>query len=137
MRDILEKINVTKKDLEISAFKLFVPSDINEKEARDKFQSLLEKYLSDINVVTLLWAGYLLNEKITKEKSEINSKDPAYFVADEILGMSIANYIGGTNAIFNFIRYDTEKPGILSNLDAMIDDIIGGLIAGIMTKIYE
>jgi len=137
MRDILEKINVTKEDLEISAFKLVVPSNLNEKKAREKFQTLLEKYLNDINVITMLWAGYLLNEKIAKEKPEINSEDPAYFVADEILGMSIANYIGGTNAIFNFRRYDTEKPGILSRLDPMIDDIIGGLIAGIMTKTYE
>ena len=68
---------------------------------------------------------------------EINKEDPASLVADEILGMSIANYIGGTNALFNFKRYDTEKPGILSKLDPMLDDIVGGLIAGIMTKIYE
>ena len=51
--------------------------------------------------------------------------------------MNIANYIGGTNEIFNFKRYDTEKRGILSKLEPMIDDIIGGLIAGIMTRVYD
>lgn len=137
MKDILEKLNVSKKDLENSAFKLVVSSDLSNDVARKKFQILLEKYLNDVNIVALLWASYLLNEKITSDKPELNREDPAYFVADEIIGMSIANYIGGTNAIFNFRRYDTEKPGILSKLDSMIDDAMGGLIAGIMTKIYE
>lgn len=137
MKDILEKINVSKKELENSAFKLVVSSDVSNDVARKKFQKLLEKYLNDVNVITLLWASHLLNEKITRDKPELNKEDPAYFVTDEILGMSIANYIGGTNAIFNFRRYDTEKPGILSKLDSMIDDAMGGLIAGIMTKVYE
>ena len=137
MRDILEKLKVTKRDLEISAFKLHVPHGLDDKEARRKFRILLEKYLNDINILTLLWAGYLLHEKLEKEMPEINKDDPVNLVADEILGMSIANYIGGTNAIFNFRRYDTEKPGILSKLDPILDDIVGGLIGGIMTKIYE
>ena len=137
MNDILDKLNVTKKDMETSAFKLVVPQSLDEKEARQKFRSLLDKYLDDINISSLLWAGYLLNEKFTKEMPEINTEAPVNLVADEILGMSIADYIGGTNAIFNFRRYDTEKPGILSKLDPMIDDVVGGLIAGIMTKVYE
>lgn len=135
MKNILEKLNVTIKDLEISAFKL--SHCLNEEEAKKKFRLLIEKYLSDINVLSLLWAGYLLHEKLEKEMTEINRKDPVNLVADEILGMSIANYIGGTSAIFNLIRYDTMKPGILSKLDPILDDIVAGLIAGIMTKLYE
>jgi len=135
MKNILKKLNITKKNLEISAFKL--SHGLNEKEARKKFRLLIEKYLNDINVLSLLWAGYLLHEKLKKEMPEINRKDPVNLVADEILGMSIANYIGGTNAIFNLIRYDTKKPGILSKLDPILDDIVAGLIAGVMTKLYE
>lgn len=137
MRDILEKLKVTKKNLEITAFRLHVPDGLDEKKARAKFRLLLEGYLNDINILSLLWAGYLLHETLEKEMPEINRDDPVQFVADEILGMSIANYIGGTNAIFNFRRYDTKKPGILSKLDPVLDDIVGGLIAGIMTKIFE
>jgi len=137
MKDILGKLKVTKKDLEISAFKLHIPDGLDKKKAGAKFRLLLEKYLNDINILSLLWAGYLLHEKLGKEMPEINKDDPVNLVADEILGMSIANYIGGTNAIFNFRRYDTEKPGILTKLDPVLDDIVGGLIAGIMTKIYE
>ena len=68
---------------------------------------------------------------------ELNKKDPCNLVADEILGINIANYINGTNAIFEFYRYDREKPGILSKLKPFIDDIVGGLIAGIMSRIYD
>ena len=134
MKNILEKLDVREEDLEISAFEL---SNDPSEEAKKKFRLLLRKYLNDINVLSLLWAGYLLHEKFEREMPEINSKDPVNLVADEILGMSIANYIGGTNAIFNLKRYDTEKPGILSKLDPILDDIVAGLIAGIMTKIYE
>ena len=137
MKNILERLNVTKQDMEMTAFKLVVPQSLDGKEARQKFRALLEKYLNDINVCSLLWAGYLLHKKLSKEMPEINRDDPASLVADEILGMSIANYIGGTNAVFNFRRYDIEKPGILSKLDPMLDDIVGGLIAGVMTKVYE
>ena len=135
MKNILEKLNVSMEDLEISAFKMF--HGPNEEEAKKKFRLLLEKYLNDINVTSLLWAGYLLQEKFGKEMAEINKKDPVNLVADEILGMSIANYIGGTNAIFNLIQYDTKKPGILSELDPILDDIVAGLIAGVMTRIYD
>ena len=134
MKNILEKMNITEKDMEISAFELC--SDLNE-EVKRKFRTLLKKYLNDINVLSLLWAGYLLHEKLEKEMPEINREDPVNLVTDEILGMSIANYIGGTNAIFNLKRYDEKKPGILSKLGPMLDDVVGGLIAGVMTKTFE
>ncbi len=120
--------------MENAAFEL---SDDLSEEARKKFRLFLDIYLEDINVLSLLWAGYLLHEKIEKEKPKVNKEDPVNLVADEILGMSIANYIGGTNAIFNLKRYDEKKPGILSELGPMLDDVVAGLIAGIMTKVFE
>lgn len=134
MKNILEKLDVTEKDLENAAFEL---SDDLSEEVKKKFRLLLETYLNDINVLSLLWAGYLLHEKLEKEEPKINKEDPVNLVADEILGMSIANYIGGTNAIFNLKRYDEKKPGILSKLDPMLDDVVAGLIAGIMTRVFE
>jgi len=137
MNDILEKIHVTTQDLEECGFALVVPSNLNTKQQKKKFRVLVKRYLADINVLSLLWAGYLVHEKFQHEKPEIQKEDPVNLVADEILGMSIANYIAGTNAIFNFRRYDTMKPGVLSTLDPMLDDIIGGLVAGVMTKLFE
>jgi alpha-ribazole phosphatase CobZ len=63
--------------------------------------------------------------------------DPVYILSDELIGMSIAEYIGGKKALFNFVRYDQIKPGILKNLGVFLDDAIAGLIAGCMTKLFE
>ena len=38
---------------------------------------------------------------------------------------------------FEFFYYDTKKPGILSRLGVFMDDAIGGLIAGCMSKMLE
>jgi phosphatidylglycerophosphatase A len=53
------------------------------------------------------------------------------------MGMSVANQIAGTKAIFNFKRYDEAKPGVIANLGPVLDDIFAGLIAGCMSKIFE
>jgi alpha-ribazole phosphatase CobZ len=58
-------------------------------------------------------------------------------MTDELIGMCIAEYIGGKKALFNFIRYDKHKPGIIRELDVFLDDAVAGLIAGCMTKIFD
>jgi len=50
--------------------------------------------------------------------------------------MAIAEYIGGTKARFEFVRYDTKKPGILGRLGPFVDDVICGLIAGVSSQMY-
>ncbi|MBW2975047.1 alpha-ribazole phosphatase CobZ [Candidatus Woesearchaeota archaeon] len=135
MKKALERLNITRQEMEDTAFELYVGP--KKEAAKKRFREILERELNNINIQSLLWAGIMLQEKIEKEMPELNEKDPCNLVADEILGMNIANYINGTNAIFEFYRYDRKKPGILSKLDPFIDDIIGGLIAGIMSRIYE
>jgi len=126
---ILEEVGVNEEELIEAAFELYVPHGLSEDEAKRKFRGLLDKYLDDINVSSLLWAGILLNEKFKPEER-------VDLVADEILGMSIADYIAGIRGVFEFVRYDKAKPGILGSLEPFIDDVVGGLIAGIMSKIY-
>ena len=58
-------------------------------------------------------------------------------IVDELLGMPIANYIAGARGVFEFIRYDQAKPGILRKLGPIANDAIGGLIAGVSSKIYS
>jgi phosphatidylglycerophosphatase A len=48
--------------------------------------------------------------------------------ADEVLGLGIAAYIGGYKGVFDYVRYDKAKPGILGKLGPFMDDVIGGLI---------
>ena len=57
-------------------------------------------------------------------------------VADEILGIAIANYIGGARGVFEFVRFDQAKPGILKKLGPIINDAVGGLVAGVSSNVY-
>lgn len=130
MNEILEKLGLSKDELTKTAFELYVSHGLQESMARKEFEKFLEKYLGDINVASLMRAGIFLNENVKLDG------DPVELVADELLGMEIAKYIAGSRGVFEFIRYDQEKPGVLSELPPFLDDIVGGLIAGIMSKIY-
>ena len=54
-----------------------------------------------------------------------------------MLGNSIANYISGSKGMFEFVRYDKQKPGILAGLGPFMDDVIGGLIGGVSSNMYS
>ncbi len=106
---------------------------------KDKLKKQILKSLEDLNVIALLMAAFQVEETFQNHRvSEVNvDDDPAYLYTDEVLGIAISNQIAGTKATFNFKRYDEEKPGIISTLGPMVDDIIAGLIAGCMSKIFE
>jgi alpha-ribazole phosphatase CobZ len=108
-------------------------------EIRDRLKSQLLLSISDINVIALIISAIRCEEDFMDGKvREVDvTDDPAYLYTDEVLGLAIANQIAGTKATFNFKRYDENKPGILSKLNPMSDDIFAGLIAGAMSKIFE
>jgi phosphatidylglycerophosphatase A len=58
-------------------------------------------------------------------------------VADEILGLAIATYIGGTRGVFEYVRFDQAKPGILKKLGSITNDAIGALVAGVSSNVYS
>lgn len=127
---ILEKLGLSVDEVTDTAFELYESHGLTEEDAREKFKTLLDKYLNDLNVSCLLQAGILLDENVKLDG------DPVELVADELLGMEIAKYIAGSRGVFEFTRYDRQKPGVLAELPPFLDDIVGGLIAGIMSKIY-
>lgn len=104
-----------------------------------KLKRQILKSLDDLNVATLIMAGIRLEEDLSlgRIRGIDVEDDPAYLYSDEVLGMAIANQIAGTKAIFNFKRYDEEKPGILGKLGPMLDDVFAGLIAGCMSRVFE
>lgn len=106
---------------------------------KGKLEKQIYHSLEDLNVVSFIIAGIRLEEDYDKHRVQgvDVDDDPAYLYSDEVLGMSIANQIAGTKAIFNFKRYDEEKPGIISELGPVLDDVFAGLIAGCMSKIFE
>jgi alpha-ribazole phosphatase CobZ len=112
------------------------------KKAEYLFKRELEYALSDPNLCILIYSGILLEREgragnlpnISKSSYE---KDMSFIIADEVLGTSIATYISGSKGAFEFVRYDKQKPGILSNLGPFIDDVIGGLIGGVSSSMYS
>ncbi len=141
--DLLEDKGITKGAIINSAMELFVPHGRLEskEQAAEIFEELLIRELEDINVASLVLAGLHLEEEGGKgsipglDKGDFE-KDAVHIIADEILGMAIAEYIGGTKARFEYVRYDTKKPGRLGRLGPFADDVVCGLIAGASSKMY-
>lgn len=138
----LEQKGVTLRALIDAALELFVPHP--GVETREKAAEILQEEfldaLSDVNVSCLEVACFRAEEDarsglvpgLTKERF----MGRPGLVADELLGMTIANYIAGARGIFEFIRFDKEKPGILKKLGPISNDAIGGLIAGVSSNMY-
>ncbi|MDI6644960.1 MAG: alpha-ribazole phosphatase CobZ [Methanobacteriaceae archaeon] len=136
--DFINNVGVEIDDLVEAGMDLCVGVEKTEK-IYQKLKNQILKSLGDINVITLIMAGIRVEEDYQKHRlEEVDADDdPAYLYADEVLGMAIANQIAGTKAMFNFKRYDEEKPGIISELGPMLDDVFAGLVAGCMSKIFE
>lgn len=135
----LEERGIYLDDMVSTALELYVPVEGEEgdrEELKKRLEETIKVECSDINIALLLAAAlHSEEEEINKGRAgEAGETDAACIVADELIGLDIAEYIGGKKALFNFIYYDTRKPGILSRLGVFMDDAIGGLIAGCMTK---
>ena len=138
----LEGHGITLKDMIDAALELFVPHP--GVETKEKAMELLREEfldaLSDVNVSCLEVACFRAEEDaklglipgLTKERF----MGRPGLVTDELLGMTIANYIAGARGIFEFIRFDKEKPGILKKLGPISNDAVGGLIAGVSSNMY-
>ncbi len=138
----LEERGIYLDDMVSTALELYVPVEGEEgdrTELKKRLGERIKKECSDINIALLLAAAlHSDEEEINKGRAgEAGETDAACIVADELIGLNIAEYIGGKKALFNFIYYDTRKPGILSRLGVFMDDAIGGLIAGCMTKMLS
>ena len=130
-------------DLVETAMELFVPHPGVEGKEEAK-RIIVEEFndaLSDVNVSCMVVACYRTEEDakvglipgLTRERF----LGRPGLVADELLGMTIANYIAGARGIFEFVRFDQNKPGILGKLGPITNDAIGGLIAGCSSNMYS
>lgn len=96
--------------------------------------------LSDVNVSILEVAAFLVQKEA--EEGRVPGLTKQMFlgrpgpVADELVGIAIATYIAGSKGLFEFVRFDQAKPGILKKLGTMTNDAIGGLVAGVSSNMY-
>ncbi|HJH31844.1 MAG TPA: alpha-ribazole phosphatase CobZ [Methanosarcinaceae archaeon] len=141
--DILEDDGITVDMLLDTAMKLYVPHPgIETRElAENRFTKELKIALSDPNLCILIYSGILLEREGiagTLPNISISSyeKDLTFIIADEVIGMSIAKYISGDKGMFEYVRFDKEKPGILSKMGPFMDDVIAGVIGGVSANMY-
>jgi len=121
-----------------AAMVLYVSHGIPPEDAGGIIAGKLEKAMTDPNVSSLLLAAVLLEEELCARNPDTGIRsDPVFLLSDEIIGIAIAEYIGGTRARFEFTRYDQKKPGILSRLGPFLDDAVAGLIAGCTSRFYS
>jgi len=126
------------EDIVAAAMELYVSHGMPEDQAAAEIKRKISKCFADPNVSSLLLGAILLEDELfcRRKNSEI-ADDPVFLLSDEIIGMAIAECIGGTYARFEFTRYDQKKPGILSKLGPFLDDAIAGLIAGCTSRLYS
>jgi len=121
-----------------AAMALYVPHGMEPSEAEGVLARKITRALSDPNVSSLLLGAILLEDTLIGRKDGVGiDGDPVFLLSDEILGLAIAEYLGGTRARFEFTRYDQKKPGILSRLGPFLDDAVAGLIAGCTSRLYS
>jgi alpha-ribazole phosphatase CobZ len=139
----LQARGITLNDLVETAMELHIPHPgvENKEDAKRIITEEFYDALSDVNVACMVDACYRAEEDakaglipgLTQERF---SGRPG-LVADELLGMAIATYIAGAKGIFEFIRFDQNKPGILSKLGPIVNDAIGALVAGCSSNMYS
>jgi alpha-ribazole phosphatase CobZ len=140
--EYLEEKGISLEDLINTALELFVPHpgvETKEEAAKILREELMDA-LSDVNVSCMVVACFRAEEDakaglipgLTKERF----MGRPGLVADELLGMAIACYIAGAKGIFEFIRFDQAKPGVLKRLGPISNDAVGGLIAGASSNMY-
>jgi alpha-ribazole phosphatase CobZ len=140
--EYLTKKGITLQNLIDSALEMYVPHpgiETPKKAAALLTEEFLD-ILSDINVSTLIVAAFHAQEEA--ENGRIPGLTVERFmgrpglVADELIGIAIATYIGGSRGVFEFVRFDQAKPGILKQLPPLTNDAIGALVAGASSNVY-
>ncbi len=121
---------------------MFVPHPgiETEEKATEMLKEELLDILGDVNISILITAAFHAQEDA--EKGLIPGLTQERFkgrpgpIADEILGIAIATYIGGTRGVFEYVRFDQAKPGLLKKLGSITNDAIGALVAGASSNVY-
>jgi alpha-ribazole phosphatase CobZ len=138
---ILEQYGLSEEKLADAAFALYVgdAQGRQEEALKERFLELLRRNLHEPNIALLIEAAAHLDEVVRSDSGCIfqGADDPEALVADELIGMSIAEYIAGKKGLLNYVRYDKEKPGVIGDLPPFMDDAVGALVAATMTRLFE
>ena len=140
--DILKKKGITEEMMWDAALQLYIPNpEWDTDDLKKRFAAKLDILTKDINVSSLIQGAILLDDIGYKDclpamPRGMFAEDPIHLIADEIIGMQIAQYIAGTRGIFEFHRFDRHKPGVIAKQGPFMDDMLCGLIGGVMSSVY-
>ncbi|HON36475.1 MAG TPA: alpha-ribazole phosphatase CobZ [Methanothrix sp.] len=143
IRDVLKSRGITEEKIISAAMELYFPHPgvETQERAEAEFRREMDLALSDPNLALLIYAAILLEGE--GERHNLPNLNPSDYendlsclIADEVLGLSIAKYVGGYKGLFDYVRYDKAKPGILSQLGPFLDDALAGLIGGVSANMY-
>jgi alpha-ribazole phosphatase CobZ len=138
----LDELGVGPEEMWEAAVALYYPDPSWEVERiKAMFMRHLTVLRKDINVNAMIYAAINMEEMGNRNEmfgldDDRFREDPVHLVADELLGIALAEYIAGTKGLFEYVRYDKKKPGILGSLGPFLDDIVASLIGSIMSRIY-
>ncbi len=140
--EFLEEKGITLQALIDTSLEFYVPHPgvENKEKATAMLKEEFHDALSDVNISTLVVAAFLVQKEAEEGRvpgltQQIFQGRPG-LVADELIGLAIATYIAGAKGVFEFVRFDQAKPGILKKLGAITNDAIGGLVAGVSSNMY-
>lgn len=143
IRDVLKGMGIGEDEIVSAAMELYFPHPGVEtrEKAENKFRREMNLALSDPNLALLIYAGVLLESEgkrglLPNLLSSDYENDLTCLIADEVLGLAIAKYVGGYKGLFDYVRYDKAKPGILGRLGPFMDDVVAGLIGGVSANMY-
>jgi alpha-ribazole phosphatase CobZ len=139
---LLER-KITPQELVNTALEMFIPHPgiEDERSAANMLMEGLNEAFTDVNVSSFIMAGLRLEEDgqnglIPNLQKKAFEKDPVFLLADEMLGMALANYVAGTKGLVEYIRFDRAKPGITKDLGPFLDDVICALVASVSSNMY-
>lgn len=138
----LDQMGIGAEEMWAAAYSLHA-SDLPQETSmvKARFMHYLAVLRRDVNVNAILSAA-ISNEEMAKRDELYGLQQGRsgwhadHLVADELLGITLAEYIAGTRGLFEYARYDEKRPGILASLGPFLDDIIASLIGGIMSRVY-
>ena len=140
--DRLRSVGITVDAMWEAALEIYIPNPYwDTEELHRRFIEKLNILCNDINIASLVQGAMALEDLGTKDcicamPRGMFAEDPIHLIADEIIGMQMAQYIAGTRGIFEFHRFDRYKPGVISTLGPFMDDMVCGLVGGIMSSVY-
>jgi len=139
----LEEEGITVDEMWNTALELHLPHSMwKVEEMRRRFEDYLNGLRNDVNVNALIYAALLLEQRgysgqiFGLSPGEFGA-DPVHLLADEMLAMALVQYLAGTRGLYEYIRYERHKPGIIGQLGPFRDDIVAALIGGIMSNIHN